>query len=162
MHFVFYVRGIYSQVELWKVKMRAMHWKWTIKNTKTGKEETILVQGSLRPSLLGAYEYIIPEPCLPECLACMGIHKDWLGATVTYKLKANLAMMRIMLGAKKIPKKIFKEAEGIQPSIIIENSMRGLSNLQMDGVAIHPIGIRYDVTDLMPYPNGVTYEQEML
>ncbi len=144
MHFFFYIRGVYSQVEVWKTLAQGQFWKWKRINLKTGKEETILVQGALRPSILGAWEYILPEDCLADLMSIMGIGSKHVGAPKTFMNKARLAALRKMFGAKKIPEKIFKEAEGIAPSISLNDSHRGLHHLIVKGVAIHPIGIRED------------------
>ena len=144
MHLFFYIRGIYNQVEVWKTAAQYQFWKWKRINLETGKEEITLVQGALRPSLLGAYEYVFPEECLPEVLSIMGISKGTVGAAGTYMNKVKMKALRKVFRAKKIPKEAFKEALDIPSSVVVNNTNRGLSSLIISGVAIHPIGIKYD------------------
>ena len=136
MHLYLYARGIIQQVKLWEALTQSHFWQWTRTNLKTGKEEITLVQGALRPSVLGAYEYIFPEDCLPEVLAVLGI----TGKQRSFKL----AVLRQIFGAKAIPNKIFKQAEKIAPSIILKESKRGLHHSKTNGVSIHVIGIKKD------------------
>ncbi len=144
MHLQIYVRGIYSQVELWKSMAQGVFFKWRRTNLKTGKEEIILVQGALRPSVLGTYEYVFPETALPEVLCIMGLAEGSIGCKKTMKKKIQLAGLRKMLGVKKIPKSIYEEAKKLPESIVLKDSERGLSSLKVPGVAIHLIGIKKD------------------
>ena len=123
MHLVFYLRGINSEVEKWKVLAQGVFWKWIRTNVKTGKDEEILVQGSLRPSVLGTWEYIFPEECLPEVLAVMGLSSPKLiGIDWKLKNRVRLATLRKLLGLQKIPKKDFEEAATIPQSLTIKGS----------------------------------------
>jgi len=144
MHLIFYIRGIYNQVEMFKTLAQGQFWKWKRINLETGKEEITLVQGSLRPSLLGAYEYIFPEECLAEVLSVFGLTKDSFGTKPFFIGKVKIAALRKAFGAKKIPKVAFEAAKDIPSSVMITNSQRGLSQLFVTGVAIHPLGIKYD------------------
>ncbi len=158
MHVVFYIRGKLSCVEWFKIMAQSMFFKWQRTNIKTGKIEEILVQGALRPSVLGTWEYIIPEECLAEFLAMMGLTDEkMIGVAPSVKAKARLAVLRTMLGLTKIPKKIFEEAAKIPPSISLKDSWRGLSHLIVPGVSIHLIGIKKDRRDV-----AFGFEQEML
>ena len=158
MHVVFYIRGKLSCVEWFKIMAQAMFFKWQRTNMKTEKIEEMLVQGSLRPSVLGTWEYIIPEECLAEFLAMLGITDSKLiGVARTKKAYAQLAGLRKILGLKKIPQKIFDEAAKIPPSISLKGSWRGLSHLMAPGVSIHLIGIKKDRRDI-----AFGFEQEML
>ncbi len=157
MHVIFFARGIYSQVKLWETLMQGTFWRWERKNLKTNKKETILVQGALRPSVLGAYEYIIPKECLAECLAVMGITKNEQYGFGKFGLHSRHWALRKVFGAKKVPKKVFDEANKINPSLYFDESMRGLSSLKVHGVAIHLIGIKED-----DYRECQGYMQEML
>lgn len=150
MHFFFFVRGIYDRVELFKTLAQGQFWKWERTNLKTGKKETTLVQGSLRPSIFGAYEYVFPQESLTEVIACFKLLKE------SQKYFGNYPVRKIF-NCKKIPEKIFKEAEKIPHTILVNGTQRGLSNLQVDGVHIIPIGIKDDKrTDIYGY------EQEAL
>lgn len=169
MHFIFYIRGIQNQVELWKTLAQNIFWKWRRTNLKTKKEEITLVQGALRPSLFGAYEYIIPEEALAEWLAVIGVFKNTGSGKDTFMNKVKMGFIRKIFGAKKIPKKIFEEAKKISPSVVIGNSERGLSNLTNEvikGVSVYPVGIKKDVKKDMDWDAqqgfGGKYHQEML
>ena len=113
-------------------------------NLETGKEEIHLVQGALRPSILGAYEYVFPEDCLPEVLSIFGITKNESYGFKKIGLKARHFGLRKLFGAKKIPKKYLEEAKKINPEVFISNSHRGLGHCIIPGVAIHVIGIKKD------------------
>jgi hypothetical protein len=147
MHLIFFVRGIYSQVEIFKTMIQGVYWKWRRINLDTNKEEEILVQGALRPSVFGTYEYIFPEECLAEVLCIMGINKTNYGSYQnggSIKEKVQMATLRKIFGAGKIDDKIFEEALKIPPTLIINNIWRGLSHCIIPGVAIHCIGIKPD------------------
>lgn len=152
MHIFFYVRGINQQVELFKTLAQGQFWRWTRKNLKTGKMEDSLMQGGLRPSVLGAWEYIFPEECLADVIAVFGFSD---GSEKDFRIKA----LRKIFGAKKIPKEIWVKAKEIKPSFIIDGTNRGLSKVRVDGADLHLIGIKKDVR------KGNAdwgYEQEML
>ena len=133
-------------------------WQWKRKNLKTGKEEIHLVQGALRPSVLGAWEYVFPEECLVDVLSVMKLGEDSIGVEPTVKSKAKLVVLRKLFGAQKIPKEIFEKAAKKDPSIMITQSTRGLSSLAVPGVSIHPIGIKADARQDCPWG----YNQELL
>lgn len=141
MHLYFFVRGIIPQVEVFKAMAQSQFWKWTRIDAKTGKDATTLVQGALRPTILGAYEYIIPEECLAEALAIFGITRE---RTNSFKLN----FLRKMLGFEKVPNDILIEAENLIKtgaiSMVINKSMRGLSHCIIPGVDIHFFGIKRD------------------
>ncbi len=159
MHLQIYIRGVYSQVELFKSMAQNVFFKWRRTSLKTGKEEIILVQMGLRPSLLGSFELIFPETALAEALAMMGLAED----NPTAKHKIKLLVLRKLIGLKKIPKAIWKEAEKLPESIVIKNSERGLGHLKVPGVWIHAIGIKKDEVRSVPEKNGKWgYTQEML
>jgi len=139
-----YPRGKFEQVELWKVHAQAAYWKWRRINIKTGKEETILVQGALRPSVLGAYEYIFPKEALAEVCSFFGITANEQYGFGKFGLYARHFGMRKVFGCKKIPNKILKEAAAIPPTFSSEEFERGCSNCIIPGVSLHLIGIRED------------------
>ena len=128
MHFVFYVRGVQHQVDLWKALAQSQYWKFDRINLKTKKIETKLLQGGLRPTLLGAYEYIFPEECLSEVLACFGITEE-----LVKQYSTRFWGLRKIFGTKAIPKKNLKEAKDIVPVMIINGTNRGLSSLSSWG-----------------------------
>ena len=159
MHLYFYLRGIKQQVDLWVTLAQGQFWRWDRKNLKTKKIDSILVQGALRPSVFGAWEYIFPEECLAEVIAAFGVADNSLGTTPTRKNKAKIAMLRKPFGAKKIAKAIYEEAKKIPKSLIIKDYWRGLSSVAVPGVAIHIIGYKKDARRKMEQWG---YEQEML
>ena len=164
MHLFFYMRGIYNQVEVLKTQLQGTFWKWKRINLDTGKEEEILVQGALRPSVLGAWEYIFPEECLAEVLCIMGIKGEEYTHSDRFKDKFRLAFLRKIFGAEKIPKEKYIEAAQIPQSIIIQGTWRGLSHCIIPGTAIHCIGIKKDDRrDFDFTPQGLgRYNQEAL
>jgi len=145
MHLVFFIRGIIPQVEILKTLMQCIFWKWKRLNLDTGRYEEILVQGALRPSILGSWEYIFPEECLSEVLCVLGItggqYKKGRGKIE----KLQLGVLRKILGCEKIDNKYFEEASKIPQTIMINNSNRGLTHCIIQGTALHCVGIKRDI-----------------
>jgi len=137
MHIYFTIRAIYSQVELWKTLTQCHFWKWIRINIKTGKEELFIVQGALRPTVLGCWEYVFPEECLNEVLSVFQVHEK-------NHHDYRLALFRKVLGCKRIPHKNFVEAAKIPSIRMLENSMRCLHHGCVDSTAVHCIGIKKD------------------
>ncbi len=164
MHLQIIVRGILPQVRLWESMMQNHHFKWKRINIKTKKEEIVLVQGGLRTSVLGTYEFIFPEESLPEVLSFLGFtDKSKIEAIPSFMNKTKLAVLRKLCGVKKIPKSAFEEAKKIQPTIYFKDYERGLSTITVPGVSVHPIGIREDGRrELFDPAQNKTFEQEML
>ncbi len=148
MHLYLYIRGKYEQVELWKAHAQASYWKFRQVNNKTGKKTTILVQGALRPSILGAIEFVFPKEALAEVCSFFGIIGGVRGNTSYGFGKIGLETrhfgMRRIFGAKKIPKKILERAAEMPPTFTTEEFERGAANCIIPGVAIHVIGIKED------------------
>jgi hypothetical protein len=144
MHLYFYARGKFSQVEEWKALAQGAFWKWRRIEKETGKETTILIQGALRPSVLGAYEYIFPKEALAEVLSFFGITKNELYGFKGLSLYGRHYVLRTIFGCKRISKKILEEAKKIPPTFTTEEFERGGSNCVVPGVAIHVIGIKKD------------------
>jgi hypothetical protein len=159
MHLVFYARGILQQVELFKIFMQTQYFKWGRINLKTKKKEYCLVQGALRPSVLGTWEYIFPREALPSVLSMMKIEQQTEGATGKRLEKLELAFLRKILGVKKIPSKAYKKAAKIPPSLVIENHERALGDCKVNGVSVHIIGIKEDIDSNF---KAAGYRQEML
>jgi len=159
MHLYFYIRGKFEQVELWKAHAQTSYWKLRRLNHKTNKEETILVQGALRPSVLGAYEFVFPKEALAEVCSFFGIKKNMSYGFGRLGLSMRHIAMRKIFGCKKIPKKILKEAEQIPPSFSTEEFERASANCIIPGVALHVIGIKEDRIGVGEIPG---YTQEML
>ena len=145
MHLYFFVRGKFEQVELWKAHAQCAYWKWKRTNQKTGKEETSLIQGALRPSVFGAYEYIFPEQALTEVCSFFGITGEENNGTFSkIGLSLRHLVVRKMFACKKIPKKILKESLKIPQNTLLNNRERGVANCIINGVAINHIGIKKD------------------
>lgn len=147
MHLYLYARGKFEQVELWKTHVQAAYWKWRRKNNKTGKEEISIVQGGLRPSVLGAYEYIFPKEALTEVCSFMGIEKNEQYGFGTIGLYARHFCLRTIFGVRKIPKEILKKAKELPDTFSTLEFERAVSNCKIPGVVIHVIGIKDD-TDI--------------
>lgn len=157
MHLYLFVRGKFEQVELWKSHVQTAYWKF--KRIKKGKEGTILVQGALRPSVLGAYEYIFPKEALAEVCTFLGISTRGDGAYGFGKmgLETRQFALRKIFRCKKIPEKIIKQSQQIAPTFSTKEFERGCSNCVIPGVAIHVIGIKDD-----PVGEMGEYTQELL
>ncbi len=161
MHLYFYIRGINQQIEIWKLFAQTQWWRWLRKNLKTKKIEDVLVQGALRPSVFGAWEYIFPEECLAEVLTSFNVADGGraIGAEPTLKNKARLLALRKLFGCKKIPNNIYEAAQKIQLSVMVKGFWRGISQLNIPGVSIHIIGYKEDERKAV---KKWGYEQEML
>lgn len=157
MHLYLFVRGKFEQVELWKAHAQTAYWKWRRINNVTGKEETTIVQGALRYSALGAFEYIFPKEALAEVCSFFGISDNEQYGFGTIGLHTRHFAMRKIFGCKKLPKEICKRAKEIPTSFSTEEFERGGSNCILPGVACHLIGIKDDIIGVMG-----DYTQEML
>lgn len=146
MHLYLYARGKFEQLEVWKAHAQCAYWKFRRINTKTEQEEIILVQGALRPSVLGAYEYIFPEEALAEVCSFFGITDNKSYGFNNLGLNLRHFALRKIFGCKKIPKKILKKAKEIPASFTTTEFERGGSNCIIPGVGIHVIGIKKDIT----------------
>jgi len=146
MHLYLYARGKFSQVEEWKCLAQAAFWKWRRINIKTGKKETTIIQGALRPSVLGAYEYVFPKEALAEVLSFFGITKNEQYGFNGLGLYTRHFAMRKIFGCKKIQNNIFEKAGKIPATFTTTEFERGGSNCIIPGVAIHLIGIKEDET----------------
>jgi hypothetical protein len=155
MHLYLFVRGKFEQVELWKSHAQASYWKFRRINNTTKQEETILVQGGLRPSIFGAYEFIFPKEALAEVCSFFGIFTNESYGFGKLGLYSRHFCLRKIFGAKKIPKDILKRAKEIPDSFTTAEFERGASNCIIPGVALHVIGIKDDVIGEMA---GYTYE----
>ena len=157
MHLYLYVRGKFEQVEQWKAIAQGAFWKFRRTNNKTGEEEIILVQGALRPSVLGAYEYIFPKEALAEVCCFFGITENCRYGFGTIGLHSRHFCLRKIFGCKKITNKIFKKVKNIPPTFSTEEFERGAGNCMIPGVAPHLIGIKEDKVGVIG-----EYTQELL
>lgn len=165
MHLYFFLRGNYPVLEIWKTLAQSQFWKWKRIDLATGKEDFKLVQGALRPSVMGAYEYVFPEEALAEVLSVFGVTNDGIPAYDKFLLdKMRMSVLRKIFRCKAIPKSVYKKALEIPNSIMLQNSERGLSHLKIPGACVHIIGIKEDKKGEffhhLEAPTG--YEQEML
>ena len=152
---------------------QGLFWKWERTNLLTGKLEQHALQGALRPSILGAWEYIFPEEALPDVLNVFGITKDLTGGMTHNKMlgqlpnKFKLVAMRKLFGAKRIPKEAFEKAETIQKSAVFNESWRALSHLGSEiipGIALQPKSIKVDGGGVLDHTKtgGGKWKQEMV
>ena len=144
MHLYLYIRGKLEQCEVWKCHAQASYWKLRRINKKTKKEKIILVQGALRPSVLGAYEFIFPKESLVEVCAFFGITKNESYGFGKIGLNTRHFVLRKIFGCKKIPKKVLEKAEKIPSTFTTAEFERGCSNCIILGVSLHVIGIKED------------------
>ena len=159
MHLVFFLRGAEHNVNVWKILMQSQFFKWDRKDLKTGKIVSTLVQGGLRPSVLGTYEYVFPEEALPEVLSMLDLLDNGNSAPKNLYFNSRLFVLRKMLGCEKIPKKAFIEAKKLPNTMTIDGRYRGLGNCCIGGVSVHVIGIKKDVREVK---EDWGFEQEML
>ena len=146
MHLYLFARGKFEQVELWKSHAQSAYWKFRRTNNKTGKEEIIIVQGALRQSVLGAYEYVFPKEALAEVCSFFGIKRNESYGFGKFGLNTRHFTLRKIFGCKKIPKDILKKADEIPATFTTKEFERGGSNCIIPGVAVHVIGIKKDKT----------------
>jgi len=149
MHLYFFVRGKFEQVELWKAHAQVAYWKWRRIN-KEGKEEIKLVQGSLRPSVLGAYEYIFPKEAIAEVCSFFGIETNESYGFNKIGLYTRHFCLRKIFGVRKIPKEILEKAKTIPNTFTTMEFERGVSNCIIPGVNCHVIGIKDDEYKYFP------------
>ena len=156
MHLIFFIRGIQAKVDFFKQRAQSSYFDWVRTNIKTGEEEHISLQGALRPTIWGAYEYVFPEESLTDVLAIMGI-----GTMFPVVSGARGALLRKMFPeCKAIPKKNLKEAAKIENTMIkLQGTTRVLSDLKVEGVHIIPVGIKEDRREEW---KDIGYTQEML
>jgi len=144
MHLYLYARGKFEQVEVWKCHAQCAYWKWRRINQTTGKEETTIVQGSLRPSVLGAYEYVFPKEALAEVCSFFGIVSNESYGFGTIGLHTRHFALRKIFGCDKIPDDILAKAKNIPPSFTTNEFERGVTNCIIPGIGLHVIGIKED------------------
>lgn len=143
---VLMARGINQSFELWQKFMETKMFLWKRLNLKTNQEEATMVQGALRPIQL--FEYVVPNECIPEALAMMGLHKN---EKMRPEINNYAWILRKLMGLKKIevPEEIAKK-EGWQVTD---------KYVPMAGMAVYPIGVKEDV--VQEYPS-YGYKQEGL
>lgn len=141
MHLYFLTRGVKQQRDLFVMFMQSQMFNWKRKNLKTNKDETIAVQGALRPIEL--WEYVFPEECLSEVLTMLDIKNVVAKYGSLGKTKEKI--LRRMLGKDVKPLPDWKETK-INKYV------------EKRGLAIYPIGIKKDLREKASWG----YEQEML
>ncbi|MAF43374.1 MAG: hypothetical protein CMI54_04265 [Parcubacteria group bacterium] len=139
MHLIFGVRGLIQQLNIFEMFMQTQMWVWKREVlTKKGKPHKIpkydyvQVQGALRRVIGGLYEYVFPEEYLAEVLTMLGIDNNKEGNWNKLhlgKFKPWLLRKLMSNGVKPIPK--------YEP--VLTNRF-----IEMRGVAIYAIGIKYD------------------
>lgn len=144
MHLIFYMRGVLQHVENTKLFLQTQMFPWERVNLKTGEKEIHLVQGALRPSVLGAWEYVFPEESLLEVLTMLKLKDNEVGSDPTLKNHLKLSFLRQIFGAKKLPK-----WEPVPTNKFIETT----------GVSFHIIGLKKDKRANCPQ---FGYRQELL
>ena len=135
MHIFFFPRGVQQFVEVYLAHLQSQYWIWERTNLKTGKKEKTLVQGALRPSYLGAYEYVFPEEALAEVVAVLNIQQD-----KSFRMK----VLRKMFGLEPIPDEVYKQAKEVKVDIYVEGTNRGLTGIRVPGTGACVIGIKRD------------------
>lgn len=157
MHLYLFARGKYEQIRLWEAHAQAAYWKWRRVNRKTGKEEISLVQGALRNSVLGSYEYTFPRTALVEVCRFFGIERNESYGFGKVGLKSRHFLLRKIFGAKKISKDVLEKSKKIPKSFSTNEFERGCVDCVIPGVSIHVIGIKDDKDGYF-----IEHNQEML
>lgn len=142
MHLYFITRGIKQQRDLFVNFMQTQMFKWKRKNLKTGKEEIVQVQGSLRPVEL--WEYVFPEESLNEVLTILDIN-PYMSHFKYRKEQLKSKAIRKMLGKDITPVPDYKK--------VPTNKY-----VELRGITLYPIGIKKDRREKAEWG----YEQEML
>ncbi len=140
MHFVFFPYGIKYQVDYFLMFLQCQFFPWKRRNLKTGKDEIMNVQGSLRAGVFGCYEYVFPEECLGDVLSAFEINKTPDSILKYHKVGLRRAIIRKAMRLEKIPEK-FIDIDGKEVSV--KDAVR-VRILPRQGVSIFPIGIRRD------------------
>lgn len=160
MHLYFYVRGINANVEENKKFLEHQYFKLRYTDPD-GNERTQAVQGMLRQSVLGVWEYVFPKEALPEVLGFMGYTPGKIGVSYTglkrKKFEARLAVLRGILGAKKIPKDVKNKVQEFKQPVPVAGYERVLPVMPKEGVSYHIIGIKED--RIKTGKDGLTYER---
>lgn len=171
MHLAFIPYGIKERVDLFLMSLQCQMYPWIRKDINTGEEVIHSVQGALRPSMMGIYEYVFPKEALGDVLASMGVNKDVDLQPRDVKMLFRKEVLRKMLKLKKVPKKYETltlekgELKRINLEIAKAEPQRVLF---IGGVRIFVLGIRDDKVGVMknvPFgdpPIITDVEQEML
>jgi len=171
MHLILLTRGIKEQRDRWVKFMQTQMFWWKrqpllkdesgnfIKTGedeegnptyKRGKEQTMRVQGALRP--LELWSYVFPEECLPEVLAMLNLHQNKKQRPEIRNWGWFLRKMMRLLPLPKMPKEIAdKHFQEITDKFI-----------PMDAMAVYPIGIKKDYKKDLIFHNGEGWYQEGL
>jgi len=146
MHLYFLTRGIKGQVEQWEKFMQSQFFNFPRRRETTKRNETIAVQGALRPIQL--WEFVFPKDCLQDVLLNMKVnpkspepYAGWDKYSVFF---------RKLLKAKEIPK------IDVEPGSIISRP------LTVAGVVVHPIGIKEDEEGIIDMgPDGKWFQEKL-
>lgn len=128
MHVVFMVCGRKQSVDHMFMDMQAQ--KFPLINTKGDDKKAIYLQGTLRYSILGTWEYVFPRESRDIVMTTLGFNTE---RYPQHKLDLRKWGLRKVLKCKPIPKKF----DSSQKLLWVTND-----------VAVIPIGIRED-TDLV-------------
>jgi len=153
-HVFLITRGILQWQRQWENFMESQMWWWKRQQLlqdkdgkfikegedengnpiyKRGPEFTQRVQGALRE--IKFWEYVLPEPCIPELFAAMNMHQ---GDKVRKEVAPFTWAMRKMLHAEQVPD--FPEIKNKKQEEITQRF------IPHQGVATYPIGIKKDAT----------------
>lgn len=148
MHLDLFLRGKVEFVNLWESHVQAQYFKFRRTNIKTGEKEEKIVQMGLRKGIFGSYELVFPREALPEVLAMLGARNITASFSKPKSLfyKAGKNFLPLLFGDKRIPKKIWEEAEQLKnkSSMVIDGRERAMSDCRTPGTTVHIIGIKQD------------------
>ena len=127
MHLYFYLRGIIQATDVFKMFMQTQMWKWEYTDLKDKKKKLSLVQGSLRECGF-LYEYVFPEECFDEVCTMLNRGETFVNNRLGWLRECAIRKM-LGHGVKPIPK---------------WTEVPTNKYIEMRGIAIYPIGVKYD------------------
>lgn len=161
MHLIFFAYGIQNKVDEFLNSLKYNFYPWRRLNETTGQYNFLNVQGSLRPGMLGTYEYVFPEECLADVITAMFPSGNWKTNIEIKSMNFRTWVFRKMMKLEKIPE-TYKCFIGEEKLI---SSFSRVRTLITEGVSVYLIGIRRDETREHQFPDKESpagYTQEML
>lgn len=146
-HIYLMTRGVFHQVQLWQSLMQGQVFDWHREEADTGKKFVSGVGGALRP--IQFWEYVVPNESVEDVMNNLKMtpwSKEARGRNL--REKAMVLAMRKAFGAKPFPAYTPKPITRL---------------MQVDGVAVQPIGIKEDARGILYDPMlGKKIKQELI
>ena len=136
----------------WVDFMKTRMFPWKRKNIATGKWETKMVRGALRPVEL--WEYVVPEECITETFAMQhrADGKDSLLNTKTQLLRPEIKNYALLLQKlmKLDPVPDFKKPTAFAYRAEKDGEPLPVNWVPTDGFAVYPLGLKKDKKQNFP------------